>query len=324
MNKLNTGIGQSSWITFAGGLIIVLSCISLASIILYVMIPIIDKDYEAKVISDASVNGLILSCVTLSVTLSIVVPWMMSKAQINAVAEETVKKYYDKDFSQTIQKTHDSLFKAYANDSRMIAYFLCQHNKPVWALGWVCKSSTTYDRIHGTNQRKTYSALAISNVYVLIDCILQIYHQINNSTSTLEQTLSHDNDERKYEVAIRTTRDLVKFCATIELRDKDYASVFEDKAGKDIPETLNDALNNLLKCLIKILDTYCTERKENLLDRLELKNDEEENAKTHEDYFHEIDLLCKGFSLDFVQSAFRNSASKLDSMYIQYLESLNK
>ena len=149
MNKFNTGIGQPSLVTIAGGFIIVLSCISLVSIIIYVMIPIFDKDYGAKALSDASVNGLILSCVTLSITLSIVVPWMMSKAQINAVAEEAVKKYYNKDFSQTIQKTHDSLFKAYANDSRMIAYFLCQHNKPVWALGWVCKSSTTYDRIHG-------------------------------------------------------------------------------------------------------------------------------------------------------------------------------
>ena len=321
MNKFNTGIGQPSLVTIAGGFIIVLSCISLVSIIIYVMIPIFDKDYGAKALSDASVNGLILSCVTLSITLSIVVPWMMSKAQINAVAEEAVKKYYNKDFSQTIQKTHDSLFKAYANDSRMIAYFLCQHNKPVWALGWVCKSSTTYDRIHGANQRKTYSALAISNVYVLIDCILQTYHQSKNST--LEQTLSNDNDERKYEVAIRTTRDLVKFCATIELRDKDYASVFEDKAGKDIPETLNEALINLLKCLIKILNTFCSERKENLLDRLELKNEEEENSKIHEDYYHEIDNLCKGFSLEFVESAFRNSASKLDSMYVKYLESLS-
>lgn len=323
MNRYKTVVGQSFWVNVAGIIIILLSCISLFSIIIYVLLSTFDKDYGSKVLSDASVNGLILSCVTLSITLSVVVPWMMSKAQINAVAEETVKKYYDKDFSQTIQKTHDSLFKAYANDSRMIAYFLCQHEKPVWALGWICKSSTTYDKVQGSNQKKTYKSLAISNVYVLIDCILQIYHKME-SHSSLEQILSKDNDEKKNEIAIRTTRDLTKFCSTIELRDKDYASVFEDKAGKDIPETLNDTLNDLLKCLIKVLNTYCTERKENLFDRLELNNEEEENAKTHEAYYHEIDNWCKGYSLEFVESAFRNSASKLDSMYEEYLESLKK
>ena len=319
-NKITTG--QSIWINVIGGILIALSCIALGAIIFYVLYPYFDKDVDAEFLSGASVNGLVLSCVTLSITLAIVVPWMMSKSQINAVAEETVKQYYNKDFSQTIQKTHNSLFKAYANESRMIAYFLCQHHKPVWALGWICKSSTIYDRVQGFNQKKTYSALAVSNVYVLIDCILQIYHQLKETT--LEQILSNDNEEKKCEVAIRTTRDLVKFCSTIELRDRDYASVFEDKAGKDIPETLNIVLNDFLKCLIIYLNSYCKGNKEDLFDRLELINEEEDEAEKHEAYYYKILKWCQTKKREDVEEVFMNSASELDSLYTKYLTNLKK
>lgn len=319
-NKITTG--QSIWINVIGGILIALSCIALGAIIFYVLYPYFDKDVDAEFLSGASVNGLVLSCVTLSITLAIVVPWMMSKSQINAVAEETVKQYYNKDFSQTIQKTHNSLFKAYANESRMIAYFLCQHHKPVWALGWICKSSTIYDRVQGFNQKKTYSALAVSNVYVLIDCILQIYHQLKETT--LEQILSNDNEEKKCEVAIRTTRDLVKFCSTIELRDRDYASVFEDKAGKDIPETLNVVLNDFLKCLIIYLNSYCKGNKEDLFDRLELINEEEDEAEKHEAYYYKILKWCQTKKREDVEEVFMNSASELDSLYTKYLTNLKK
>ena len=319
-NKITTG--QSIWINVIGGILIALSCIALGAIIFYVLYPYFDKDVDAEFLSGASVNGLVLSCVTLSITLAIVVPWMMSKSQINAVAEETVKHYYNKDFSQTIQKTHNSLFKAYANESRMIAYFLCQHHKPVWALGWICKSSTIYDRVQGFNQKKTYSALAVSNVYVLIDCILQIYHLLKETT--LEQILSNDNEEKKCEVAIRTTRDLVKFCSTRELRDRDYASVFEDKAGKDIPEALNIVLNDFLKCLIIYLNSYCKGNKEDLFDRLELINEEEDEAEKHEAYYYKILKWCQTKKREDVEEVFMNSASELDSLYTKYLTNLKK
>lgn len=314
---------QSIWINVLGTILIVLACLSLCAIIFFVLYPFFDKDIPTEFLNTASVNGLVLSCITLSVTLAIVVPWMMSKSQINAVAENAVKQYYDKDFSQTIRKTHNSLFQAYANESRMIAFFLCQHNKPVWALGWVCKSSTTYDRIQEANQKKTYAALAVSNVYVLIDCILRICHKMKDPKDmTLEEIINADNDEKEFAVALRTTRDLIKFCSTIELRDKDYASVFKDRPGRDIPETLNVALNDFLMCLMKVLISQCEKEKEDLFEKMELVNDEEVDADKHAALFYKIFKLCEKHDQGSFNNKFLQSAMALDTKYQMYLKTI--
>ena len=246
---------------------------------------------------------------------------LLPSGKVETIAEETVKKYYDKDFSKAIGKTHNTLFQAFANDSRMIAYLLCRHNKPFWALGWVCKSSTTYDKVHDENQRKTYKTLSISNIYVLIDCILQIYKQQVNGLS-LDKILNNDNEEKKYEVAIRTTRDLVKFCSTIELRDKDYSAVFDDKSGKDIPETLNDTLIQFLRCLIKKLTVYCQETNQDLFDRLELENIDDENWEVHVSYYYKMEKWCNKHEAYKIESEFQKSAGKLYDMYSNYLQKL--
>lgn len=309
------------WISAMGFFLVLLACLSLCAIIIYLVYPLFGDNGITK-LPAATVNAMLISCITLSITLSIAVPWMMSKSQINSVVEQTVKKYYDKDFSQTIQSTHNSLFQAYANDSRMIAYFLCKHNKPLWALGWVCKSSTTYDRVHGNDQHRTYKALAISNVFVLIECILQLNSKL--SSLQFEETLNDDNDEKKNQVAKRTTRDLIKFCSTIELRDRDYATVFEDKAGKDIPETLNDSLKALLACLVQYLSSYYKDTGEDLLDQLELENKNDEYASTHEEYFRKVEKECNRKKIDTLIKAFRNSASSLENKYQLYLATRNK
>ncbi len=306
-----------SWINIMGFFLVLLACLSLVAIIFYLVYPYIG-DNDITVLPAATVNAMMISCITLSITLSIAVPWMMSKSQINSVVEQTVQKYYDKDFSQTIQNTHNSLFQAYANDSRMIAYLLCKHNKPLWALGWVCKSSTTYDRVHDNDQHRTYKALAISNVFVLIECILQINNKL--SSVQFEKVLNDDNDEKKDQVAIRTTRDLIKFCSTIELRDRDYATVFEDKAGKDIPETLNDSLNAMLACLILYLSNIY---KDNLLKQLELESNNDGYASTHAEFYEKVKKECNKKNMDMLIQSFRNSASSLDQMYQKYLTARN-
>lgn len=306
-----------SWINMMGFILVLLACLSLVAIIFYLVYPYIG-DNDITVLPAATVNAMMISCITLSITLSIAVPWMMSKSQINSVVEQTVQKYYDKDFSQTIQNTHNSLFQAYANDSRMVAYLLCKHNKPLWALGWVCKSSTTYDRVHDNDQHRTYKALAISNVFVLIECILQLNNKL--SSVQFEKVLNDDNDEKKDQVAIRTTRDLIKFCSTIELRDRDYATVFEDKAGKDIPETLNDSLNAMLACLILYLSNIY---KDNLLKQLELESKNDGYASTHEEFYEKVKKECNKKNMDMLIQSFRNSASSLDQMYQQYLTARN-
>lgn len=311
---------DSKWISVMGFILVLLACLALCAIIFYLVIPYVCKDRIAE-LPAATVNAMMISCITLSVTLSIAVPWMMSKSQINTVVERTVKKYYDKDFSQTIQKTHNTLFKAYANDSRMIAYFLCRHEKPLWALGWVCKSSTTYDRVQDNNQHKTYTALAVSNVFVLIDCVLQINKKLPSSPSSqleeaFKEVVNKDNDEKINQVAIRTTRDLIKFCATIELRDRDYANVFEDKAGKDIPETLNDSLRALLNCLVLYLSTLYKD----LFGQLELENEEDEYADAHKALFNRVIKECKEKKLEDLIKSFCSLASSLDEKYSDYLE----
>ena len=300
--------------------LVALAAVALIAIIVYVLLPFICKRIDIEAIPDASVNGLVLSCITLSITFSVIVPWMMSKSQIHSVVEDSVKKYYDKDFKQTIQKTHDTLFRAYANDSRMIAYFLTKHNKPVWALGWVCKSSISYDNIQGENQHKTYTALSVSNVFVLIECVLGLYAKLSNGVPFVD-AINEDNDEKLNEVAIRTTRDLVKFCSTQELRDKDYDSVFVDNKGKDIPETLSTALNDLLRCLVKYLEKYCRDNGDSLFERLELENEDEINEETHIAYYSLVERKCRNIKLEDLKSQFIRSSSSLNKMYDNYLAS---
>ena len=309
---------DSKWISVMGFILVLLACLALCAIIFYLVIPYICRDRIAE-LPAATVNAMMISCITLSVTLSIAVPWMMSKSQINAVVERTVKKYYDKDFSQTIQKTHNTLFKAYANDSRMIAYLLCRQKKPIWALGWVCKSSTTYDRVQDNDQHKTYSALAVSNVFVLIDCVIQIRKKLSSSPSeeVFKSVINEDNDEKINQVAIRTTRDLIKFCSTIELRDRDYANVFEDKAGKDIPETLNDSLRALLNCLVLYLSKQLNNE---LFGQLELENEDDEYANAHIALFNRIMKECKEKKFEGLIEVFCSIASSLDKQYSTYLK----
>lgn len=316
-NRIRNG-DSSKWINVLGIVLIVLAALALVSIIFYVIFPYLKKDVDLKVLPDATANALILSCVTLSITLSIVVPWMMSKTQIHTIAEDSVKKYYDRDFKQAIQKTHNTLFRAYANDSRMIAYFLCKEKKPIWALGWVCKSSISYDNVHDSNQINTYSALAVSNIFVLINCVLIILEKFKSGLC-FEDIINADNDEKKNEVATRTTRDLVKFCSTIELRDKDYANIFEDKKGKDIPETLNLALNDLLMCLVSYLSNYHSLSQLTLWDRIELDNIDEEYSQVHQDYYYAIEKKCNRKKIEDLLEKFESDAEKLKKMFDAYL-----
>lgn len=161
--------------------------------------------------------------------------------------------------------------------------------------------------------------MAVSNVYVLINCILQIYGKMAHST--LQEVLNKDNDEKKNEVAIRTARDLIKFCSTIELRDKDYASVFKDTAGKDIPETLYKALEEFLTCLLKHLRA---EMKENLIDKLELYDEGGENADIYQEFFQYIEKRYLPKKQEDTEYAFQETASSLESMYKKYLADIGK
>lgn len=297
-------------------IIILLACITLITIIVTVLHSYCGN--STATINATSVNSLILSCVTLSITMSVIVPWMMSKTRIYSVAEDAVKEYYDKDFSKSIKKTHNNIFKAYANDSRMIAYMLCQQDKPIWALGWICKSSCTYMKVSEQFQLQTYTVLSTSNIFVLIDCILKINDKIN-TLSDFKCVLNADNTEPCYNVAIRTTRDLIKFCSDIRLKDRDYKEIFKDEDGKDIPETLKESLELFLVCLVKYLSN-----KVNLEKVLELDNPEEPNHESHKNTLEIIRKKSgadKEFSEDdFAKNIedFKNSADILNKLYDDY------
>lgn len=293
--------------------LLILACLTLITIIFTVLHSYCSN--STATINATSVNSLILSCVTLSITMSVIVPWMISKTRIYSVAEEAVKEYYDKDFSKSIKKTHNNIFKAYANDSRMIAYMLCQQNKPIWALGWICKSSCTYMKVSEQSQLQTYTVLSTSNIFVLIDCILQINKRINAS-GCFKCVLNADNTEPFNNVAIRTTRDLIKFCSDISLKDRYYKDIFNNTNGKDIPETLKESLELFLVCLVKYFSTTDID----LEKALELDNPEESNNESHKSTFEIIWKTCKTDKkrLEETIAEFQKSANDLEGQYNKY------
>ena len=303
--------GRSIWIEIAGWLLIVLACFALISIIVNVLAPLFCPE-KFNSLKEASVNGMMLTCVTLSITLAVVVPWMISRTRIYDVAEDAVKKYYDKDFKREIRRNQEALLRASANEARMIAYLLCEAKKPIWALGWICKSATTYDKIERNYQYNTYTELKVSNVHVLIDCIRQIATKMADNVP-MEQILRDDNEEKEYEVAIRTTKDLIKFCSTFKLRDRDYAGVFADNAGKDVPETLGKALHDLLNYLVA-----------KLKDKLELYNEEGEDVEKYKDFYLFTVKQIQNQETKDLEKKFKDTAKVLAEKYNEYLKSQGK
>ena len=311
--------GRSIWIEIAGWLLIVLACIALISIIVNVLAPLFCPE-KFNSLKEASVNGMMLTCVTLSITLAVVVPWMISRTRIYDVAEDAVKKYYDKDFKREIRRNQEALLRASANEARMIAYLLCEAKKPIWALGWICKSATTYDKIERNYQYNTYTKLKVSNVHVLIDCIRQIATKMADNVS-MEQILRDDNEEKEYEVAIRTTKDLIKFCSTFKLRDRDYAGEFADNAGMDVPETLEEALHDLLNYLVAILKE---KKPEELKDKLELYNEEGEDVEKYKDFYLFTEKQIQNQQTKYLEEKFKDTAKELAEKYNEYLKSQGK
>lgn len=310
MKNVNNTVRRGEYVLY---IIIFLACVTLIVILSTVI-----HSYFCcckSTIAATSVNSLILSCVTLSITMSVVVPWMISKTHIYSVAEDAVKKYYDKDFSESIKKTHGKIFKAYANDSRMIAYMLCQQNKPIWALGWICKSSCTYMKVFDSIQSHTYAVLSTSNIFVLIECVLQINNKLNKGVD-FKYVLNADNDEKIDNVAVRTTRDLIKFCSDIRLKDRDYKDVFRDTTGQDIPETLKESLELLLMCIVTYLNL--NNREIDLEQVLELDNPDESNSASH---ITKLDALIKESrksDLNVLLNNFSESANILKDQYDEY------
>lgn len=318
----NKDRNPSQGIIIWGKVLLFIACLSLVAIIVNVIWHIVFPNWFEN-LDEASVDGMMLTCVTLSITLSIAVPWMISKTRINEVAEEKMKEYYDKyntSFKLEIHKTHDALFRASANEARMIAYLLCEAKKPIWALGWICKSATTYDKIERNYQYNTYTKLKVSNVHVLIDCIRQIATKMADNVS-IEQILRDDNEEKEYEVAIRTTKDLIKFCSTFKLRDRDYAGEFADNAGKDVPETLEETLHDLLNYLVAILKE---KKPEELKDKLELYNEEGEDAEKYKDFYLFTKKQIQNQQTKVLGKKFKDTAKELAEKYNEYLKSQGK
>lgn len=291
-----------------------LACLALASIMAFILVPLFCPAHFQYSLSDASVIGTVLGCVTFSLTLSVIVPWMASKTHIYSVAESAVKEYYDKDFKRSIEDTHTKIFKSQANDGRMIAYLLCQHDKPVWALGWICKSSWIYSKVEGLSEN--YRALSASNILVLTDCVLKVSDRLKKHMD-FGRILNEDNDEKTDEVAIRTTRDLLKFMAGADIKSYSDKDAFGSHSCKEIPTLLHDTLDLLLRCLIKYLHPRC----QNLEDRLnDMSEDDAEYIKIYR-------KLCQSVAhtdLRFLLDGFITKASKLDTMYGSYVKSRRK
>lgn len=73
-------------------------------IIFHVLYPYFGNDVETRALSDASVNKFSFIC---DLNYTTVVPWMMSKSQINAIGEENIKMYYNNHFHKLSPKNKD-------------------------------------------------------------------------------------------------------------------------------------------------------------------------------------------------------------------------
>lgn len=300
---------------FALGAIVVLACLTLLTIMILVITMIFCRQCHGAM-SAATVNGLILSCVTLSISLSVVVPWMITRTQVRSIAEEAVKQHYDKDFKESLRKTHSKIFKEAANDSRMIAYQLCHDRKPVWALGWICKASCTYVKADAMNLGSTYSTLQKSTIHVLVDCVLQINRKLDQNLP-FNVICNHDNYEPANDVAVRTMRDLTKFLSCIDLSSREYKRYFRQGSCAGLTDLLDSALKALLRCFTFYL--HCLYGNE-LKDLLDFNVDNDNSDGCESEYFDGVlkDIRTKN-DLQFFIDDFSEAAAELDNLYNAYL-----
>lgn len=93
---------------------------------------------------DYSFLAIILTCVTISITFSMIVPVFiarnMAKNELRIVASEIFNNEYKTDLDENLSL----LRKSDADHSRMNAYFLQVLDKPTWSIGWICRASIRY------------------------------------------------------------------------------------------------------------------------------------------------------------------------------------
>lgn len=201
-------------------LVIVVSLlISITAINLYYFVAII-KGEAAPEKDIVDYVTIMLTCIALCFSISIIIPYFLSNQIIKREIEKTVNDIFDRDYKVTLNETINSLERGDADHSRMTAIFLQKHQMYLWSIGWICRSILRYLKCDKIPQQKMYADIIRMCVPILIENINKLILDINPSEDTdiekiVVKRFNNENFETKNNLTLRTLTDVIDYRISI-------------------------------------------------------------------------------------------------------------
>lgn len=143
---------------------------------------------EATIVDSNNYLAIILTLITLCVSLSVVIPYIVGKSVISKDVKDVVEELYQKDRYNAELKEKNNIKMLLASEahlSRMVSYSLLNNSRftypilqtdtykvdyhPVWAMGWAAKSLIRYITSVTNENAKSYAVFADNLVQYIKD-----------------------------------------------------------------------------------------------------------------------------------------------------------
>ncbi len=170
---------------------------------------------EATLMDSNNYLAIILTLITLCVSLSVVIPYIVGRSISAKTIKDTVDDLYEKDKNNSDQQYKryvDKLLLAEGHLSRMISYLLLHSSKdkysktlscseydeeshPYWAIGWASKSLIRYIKSDSRSYKSNNSSFIVNCVKYIVDANAII---TCNGISASDAVLFKDKIERAF------------------------------------------------------------------------------------------------------------------------------
>lgn len=222
-------------------LIIVIGLLlSIIAMNLYYFSTIINK---TPIIIDRSLVDyvtIMLACVALCFSISVVIPYFLSNQIIKKEIEKTVNDIFNSDYKIELNNAINALERGDADHSRMTALFLQKHEMYIWSIGWICRSILRYLKCDDIPKQKMYNNIVKMCIPILIDNISMLVKnvQANKSgglTETIIRRFNIENSEDKNSLIIRTLTDIIDY----RLMSSKYSGKFKALENSEQKHIIN-------------------------------------------------------------------------------------
>ena len=213
-----------------------------------------------------------------------------------------------------LNETLSELCRADADHSRMNAFFLKESEKPIWAIGWICRATKRYYKCcTGMELGKiSYTPISKSCRLILMDCIEKFTEKVKNGVTDFNEEgflnnpndgYKKENDEDNIEVFKRTLKDFADYLLILEPKNAKKTEnvnrvlwlIEKIKPSEDEIKKMNLFLQFLIRLLNdkNILDECAEDSyfEKQLFIELKDKSKEKNVKKSLKDIFDEL-LAC--------------------------------